>query len=577
MIYIRFGGGPRFTVLVHDGPAEDENVIREIAAGMPFALTFKTGRGRLGPVTDQEVEYLYDTDEPLRYVPLNRILLIKKLRARLGIGEPVEYNERSGSPELGIAPPPPPQDRSFLSAVNDDTFARLRDRFLDGDLADGTLTNAAELLRISREWPPVAYDDAAVLLMTTVDPKGYLIMTSYLGRLGAPDWRVRTDLGTAADGAAKAKPFGDRVDDTISAALWIARNLSERGWQNAFESFSIVSRARHTTSLGSHGPLGWLFTPARERVRRYLTHEDLTPAELLDLIAQEPPEGYALERVLSTSSAFKIVYLATDDRGRVVVLKRYKWGSAEMTALANRLATDPERMLEKDTLTDWIGEVRHPHIQPCMLLRNRRKEAFILEPRLESTLDALVKDPAAPDRLEMLFAQVVEAVAYLHQRGIVHTDIKPDNIGLRNGEALLLDFGIATFESGARKANPGSLKTRAPELFGTDVAPTAASDVWALGATALALASGGEYPLIGKRELSSLPRADDPRRGETEALIRKRIAGFREDGRSLERHLDERIRVDSAPLRNVILRACRIDPQKRPSARELLSLLAEGH
>ena len=92
--------------------------------------------------------------------------------------------------------------------------------------------------------------------------------------------------------------------------------------------------------------------------------------------------------------------------------------------------------------------------------------------------------------------QILDAVGYLHSRGVIHRDIKPQNIILAQGQATLVDFGIAKMiqpgvrtMTGAKAATPGYA---APEQYhgGTDQR----SDVYSLGATLYALLVGGDPP-----------------------------------------------------------------------------------
>ena len=55
----------------------------------------------------------------------------------------------------------------------------------------------------------------------------------------------------------------------------------------------------------------------------------------------------------------------------------------------------------------------------------------------------------------------------MHQLGLVHGDIKPDNIGKKEGRFVLLDFGIcrSAEKFTADTTATGSLRTRAPELL----------------------------------------------------------------------------------------------------------------
>ena len=91
-----------------------------------------------------------------------------------------------------------------------------------------------------------------------------------------------------------------------------------------------------------------------------------------------------------------------------------------------------------------------------------------------------------PARLELV-AQVAEALGYAHGLGIVHRDVKPENVLVdADGRARLSDFGIAAIEGAQRLTATGAwIGTplyMAPERFSTGASsPTPATDVWSLG------------------------------------------------------------------------------------------------
>lgn len=97
-----------------------------------------------------------------------------------------------------------------------------------------------------------------------------------------------------------------------------------------------------------------------------------------------------------------------------------------------------------------------------------------------------------------LIADVAAGLAYLHERNIIHQDIKPDNILIdNNGNYVITDFGISVkVRSTLRKSmnvqssTSGTTAYMGPERFSKNPQVIPASDIWSLGATVYELITG---------------------------------------------------------------------------------------
>jgi len=92
--------------------------------------------------------------------------------------------------------------------------------------------------------------------------------------------------------------------------------------------------------------------------------------------------------------------------------------------------------------------------------------------------------PLETEHVRQFMLQLIDAVAYIHSKGMYHRDIKPENIFLtHSGEMKLGDFGLATSEKWTYETTVGSDRYMSPEQYdsaGAGYAPKQA-DIWAIG------------------------------------------------------------------------------------------------
>ena len=129
------------------------------------------------------------------------------------------------------------------------------------------------------------------------------------------------------------------------------------------------------------------------------------------------------------------------------------------------------------------------------LVRGRSLLAFVADERAAAERAAAegAEDGAPSERLLRVFRQILEALDYIHTRGILHLDLKPANILVVPGSeptAKLLDFGLAELRGGGGDATlSGTVEYLAPERIlqkGCD----ARSDLYALGVTLFEVLTG---------------------------------------------------------------------------------------
>jgi len=160
-----------------------------------------------------------------------------------------------------------------------------------------------------------------------------------------------------------------------------------------------------------------------------------------------------------------------------------------------------------------LARLVHPHIAQIYDCGHYEGAAYlVLEYVPGVTLDQFRQShPAAWQELARLLAQVAQAVAAAHELGILHRDIKPQNILVRSdGQAKLIDFGLAELRDAWHSSPSGShllgtLPYMAPEQAMDSSRSRPGSDVFSLGAVLYELLTG-QPPYAGTRDLKELYR-----------------------------------------------------------------------
>lgn len=109
--------------------------------------------------------------------------------------------------------------------------------------------------------------------------------------------------------------------------------------------------------------------------------------------------------------------------------------------------------------------------------------------------------------MERHMGQMIDAVAHMHSKGIMHRDIKPDNVAFQNGQIKLIDFGLACRfkgeEDGVTKCifnDAGTKNFKAPEIASVSMYHStydAKVDVWSLGKTLQRVIDGIKKKTLG--------------------------------------------------------------------------------
>ncbi|MEP7108005.1 MAG: serine/threonine-protein kinase [Ferruginibacter sp.] len=142
------------------------------------------------------------------------------------------------------------------------------------------------------------------------------------------------------------------------------------------------------------------------------------------------------------------------------------------------------------------SSIIHPNIARLYeFTKCGEKHCIVMEYVDGETLDTLLhrKGRLSNEETEDILRQVVSALVYLHKKGIIHRDIKPQNFKIQpDGTVKMLDFGIAKHKYSPKLTQVGSIvgttEYLSPEQFRQE--PELKSDVWALAVMTYELVTG---------------------------------------------------------------------------------------
>src|SRR5215471_14362674 len=197
------------------------------------------------------------------------------------------------------------------------------------------------------------------------------------------------------------------------------------------------------------------------------------------------------------------VYLARQRSafGRVVAIKIIRSDLVHDTTARARFLREAE----------VSAHLKHEHILPLFEFGEDQGRLFLVTPYIEGGTLArrLQSGPLSLAEVRQLFIPLVQAVAYIHRRGVIHRDLKPTNILLDevDGQVYvrLIDFGIASIQGNT--ASPplttagneiGTIAFMAPERMSGVVGPS--NDIFSLGVILYQMLTG-RFP-VGQEALN---------------------------------------------------------------------------
>lgn len=249
--------------------------------------------------------------------------------------------------------------------------------------------------------------------------------------------------------------------------------------------------------------------------------------------------GYTITTKLAEGACAEIYAALEQASGRLVVIKILHPHNCN-----NR--DEQKRLVEEGQL--WLRFGRHENIVQTFRVGTLHKLPFLVQEYINGlTLREILKRKKLLPEVELLKLTrgLCRALHFIHDAGVVHKDIKPDNVMVtQNGLVKVLDFGFAemvkSFKLFGRKLE-GSPPYMAPELFATKKA-SVSTDVYAVGCTLYEMASGAP-PYAGRSNNDTI-------------AWQRQMALAAAPLRGQHKHI-------SAQTEKIILTACQKDPAKR--------------
>ncbi len=249
-----------------------------------------------------------------------------------------------------------------------------------------------------------------------------------------------------------------------------------------------------------------------------------------DIVRDALKDEYELEKELGRGG-MAVVYKAKDKQlDREVAIK----------VLPFSLSFDAEFVERFQREARTAGKLEHPNIIPIYRVgRSGRVIYFVMKFIRGKSLSGVIEQRGALPVAEIkrMLTESAGALGYAHKHGIVHRDIKPDNIMFDElGQAIVADFGIAKAQSGAKLTGTG-MSIGTPHYMSPEQARAqnldGRSDLYSLGVVAYQCLTG-HVPFDGEDSFSigykhimeelPVPSLESPEQREIFPIIQKMMA-----------------------------------------------------
>lgn len=196
--------------------------------------------------------------------------------------------------------------------------------------------------------------------------------------------------------------------------------------------------------------------------------------------------------------------------GAMIAVKRVKDFYANNKMIRERARLEASLAFRHPNLVEMIGCCEYaPDNGPIFILSN-----FVQGEDIDKYVKGFADSPNRVEKICNAICSVLDALDYVHSRGVIHRDIKPSNIMIENGSNVrLMDLGISRMNGGNKFSSYGFIGTpqySAPEQIKREEGNTAnpinaTTDIYELGITFYELLAG-DNPMDSDSEAETLAR-----------------------------------------------------------------------
>lgn len=241
------------------------------------------------------------------------------------------------------------------------------------------------------------------------------------------------------------------------------------------------------------------------KVAAHALAQDSRITTIVSTLVGQELATYKIEKLLGAGGMGE-VYLARDLKlGRMVALK----------VLPLHFVVDADRLSRFQREARALSSLNHPNLVTIYEVGEANGFHFIAMELVEGKTLSSLRDKLSLKELLSIVAQVAEALGAAHQSGIIHRDVKPDNVMVRpDGYAKVLDFGLVKLAE-VEPAPGTAAQTQLGTAMGTlaYMSPEQASgetvdhrtDIWSLGVVLYEL-STGQKPFTGESRQAIINR-----------------------------------------------------------------------